>query len=455
MKLWAGRFVAEENSDVHDFNSSLRFDCRLYEEDILGSVAHVTMLAGRGIVSNEDADTAIAGLMEILAELKAGTLAWDDSEDIHSFVEAELTRRVGDAGKRIHTGRSRNDQVALDFRWYCKKQALSLGAAVRELMGTLVTLAEQHLETIMPGYTHLQRAQPITLAHHLMAWCEMLRRDATRLDDAVARMDECPLGSGALAGTTYPIDRELTAQKTGFARPMPNSLDGVADRDFAVELLSGLSLLMCHLSRMSEEVILWCSSEFRFADLDDAYSTGSSIMPQKKNPDVAELVRGKTGRVYGDLIGMLTVLKGLPLAYNKDLQEDKESLFDAVDTVALCLRVFGPMVETLRFNKDIMKAAAAKGFLNATDCADYLVRQGLPFREAYKITGQLVRKCVESGKTLEDLPLEELKALSPLFGEDVYESLSLSRCVMERRSQGGPAPESVAAHIRLVKEFLA
>ncbi|MDR1735701.1 MAG: argininosuccinate lyase [Oscillospiraceae bacterium] len=455
MKLWEGRFAKETDESVHAFNSSIAFDSRLYKADILGSVAHVKGLEKQGIISKEDGEIARAGLYAILDDIESGALEIDPlAEDIHTFVEGELTRRVGEAGKRIHTGRSRNDQVAFDFRWYVKNECAEIGAEIKALIRTLARMAQSHYDTVMPGYTHLQRAQPITLAHHLAAWCEMLRRDAQRLADARRRMDECPLGAGALAGTTFDLDREFTAKETGFSRITRNSLDSVADRDFALEFMAALSIHMCHISRFSEEVILWCGAEFGFAGLDDAYSTGSSIMPQKKNPDVAELTRGKSGRVFGDLLTLLTVMKGLPLAYNKDMQEDKECVFDAADTVRLCLRVFAPMLETLSFSKDAMRGAAAKGFLNATDCADYLVGKGLAFREAYNITGRLVRRCIEGGETLDTLSLDEYKTFSPLFERDVYAAINLDACVARRAVPGGPAPGAVRAHIENLMDWL-
>lgn len=455
-KMWAGRFKKEADSKVNDFNSSISFDARMYRQDIMGSIAHATMLGKTGIIAATEADKIVDGLTGILADLDSGALAFDpDAEDIHMFVEAELTKRLGDTGKRLHTARSRNDQVALDIRLYLRDAMEVVSENVRVLAETLCDLAEEHLDTIMPGYTHLQRAQPITFAHHLMAYASMLIRDLGRISDGVKRMNQNPLGSGALAGTTYPIDRQLTTQLLGFDAPVMNSLDGVSDRDFCIELGSAIATIMMHLSRFSEEIILWCSWEFKFLELDDAFATGSSIMPQKKNPDVAELVRGKTGRVYGDLMTLLSMMKSLPLAYNKDMQEDKEAIFDAIDTVNLCLTTFTPMLKTARVLKENMRAAAAKGFINATDCADYLVKKGLPFRDAYKITGTLVGICVDTGRTLETLPLAEYKALCDTFEEDVFEAIKLETCAMTRSALGGPARESVKAQISWAKERLA
>ena len=456
MKLWTGRFQKEPDPQVNDFNSSIRFDCRMIHQDIAGSMAHAKMLGKCGIIAESEVELLIAGLEGIDHDLQTGALTIDpNAEDVHTFVEGVLTERLGDTGKRLHTARSRNDQVALDIRLYLRDEIAQVRALTKALADVLVDLAGQHLDTIMPGYTHLQRAQPITLAHHLMAYVQMLLRDMERLDDTARRMNQCPLGSGALAGTTYPIDREMTAAALGFTAPTSNSLDGVADRDFCVELAAALSLLMTHLSRLAEETVLWCSWEYRFIELDDAWSTGSSIMPQKKNPDVAELIRGKTGRVYGDLMALLTALKGLPLAYNKDMQEDKEAIFDAVDTAKLCLRSFAPMLATMTVHKDVMRAAAAKGFLNATDCADYLVKKGLPFRDAYKATGQLVALCIAKGETLETLALDEYRQICDLFDNDVYAAISLETCVQGRRCIGGPAPEAVAAQIAQAKALLA
>ncbi|MBQ8495268.1 MAG: argininosuccinate lyase, partial [Clostridia bacterium] len=411
MKLWEGRFSKEIDKKTNDFNSSISFDSRMAEDDIAGSLAHVAMLTAQGIVSAEDGAAITDGLAGILEDLRSGALVIDpNAEDIHTFVEQTLTARIGDAGKRLHTGRSRNDQVALDVRLYLRHEVEGMRAMLVELVGTLADQAEKYADTIMPGYTHMQRAQPITFGHHLLAYAEMLLRDISRLDDAFKRLNVSPLGSGALAGTTYPLDREAVAKTLGMNGVTQNSLDGVSDRDFCVELAAALSLVMVHLSRFSEEIILWCSWEFRFVELDDAFSTGSSIMPQKKNPDIAELVRGKSGRVFGDLMTLLTVLKGLPLAYNKDMQEDKEAIFDACDTVRMCLTAFTPMIATMTVNAENMRRAAAGGFINATDCADYLVSKGLPFRDAYKVTGTLVAECIRRGETLETLPLADYLA---------------------------------------------
>ena len=454
-KMWAGRFSKEIDETVNAFNSSIAFDARMYRQDIQGSIAHATMLGDCGIITKEDSSTIIKGLKEILADLESGALELDPTaEDIHMFIEAELTKRYGAVGKRLHTSRSRNDQVALDLRLYLRDEIAEIRTLVHRLAVVLVQLAEQHTETVMPGYTHVQRAQPVTFAHHLMAYVQMLLRDLGRLDDTNKRMNVCPLGSGALAGTTYPINREQTAALLGFDAPMANSLDGVSDRDYCIELANAISIIMMHLSRFSEEIILWCSWEFKFIELDDAYATGSSIMPQKKNPDITELIRGKTARVYGDLNTLLTMMKGLPLAYNKDMQEDKEAIFDAVDTVKLCIGTCIPMVETMRVCTENMRAAAAKGFINATDCADYLVKKGMPFRDAYKISGTLVARCIQEGKTLETLPLESFQELSPLFTEDVYTAISLETCVKGRISQGGPSPEAVAKQIAAAKVLL-
>ena len=455
MKLWGGRFQKETDQLVNELNASISFDQRLYREDITGSMAHARMLGDCGIISKEDAAAIIGGLQDILADIEAGKVTFTaDNEDIHMNVEALLTARIGDAGKRLHTARSRNDQVALDFRMYVREQIPVMVSQLLELETVLCRQAKKYQTAVMPGYTHLQRAQPISFAQHLMAYASMFRRDVTRLEDCGKRLDECPLGSGALAGTTYPIDRWETAQALGFAAPMSNSLDGVSDRDYALELLSGLSILMMHLSRFAEVVILWCSWEFKFIELDDAYATGSSIMPQKKNPDVAELVRGKTGRVYGDLMSLLTVMKGLPLAYNKDMQEDKEPVFDAIDTVEMCLPVFAAMLDTMTVRTDNMRKAAGHGFINATDCADYLTKKGMPFRDAYTVTGHLVAQCTAQGKTLEELTLEELKAVSPLFEQDVYDALNLENCMALRSSYGGPAVSETTRQIGEIEQFI-
>ena len=453
--MWAGRFTKEIDSRVNDFNSSISFDARMYRFDIEGSMAHAAMLGDCGIIDKSESEAIVEGLKGILADIDSGALQIDPTaEDIHMFVESELTKRLGDTGKRLHTARSRNDQVALDVRMTGKYELGEIRALVAALIKTITNIAEQNLTTVMPGYTHLQRAQPITFGHHLMAYAMMLLRDLGRLDDCYKRTNIMPLGSGALASTTYPINRQQVCDALGFDEITQNSLDGVSDRDFCVEFVSALSLLMMHLSRFSEEIILWCSWEFKFIELDDAYATGSSIMPQKKNPDVTELIRGKTGRVYGDLNTLLTMLKGLPLAYNKDMQEDKEALFDACDTVKLCLKTFEPMLATMRVLPDNMRNAAARGFINATDCADYLVKKGLPFRDAYKITGTLVHICIEKGLTLETLPIEEYKALCETFDTDVYDAISLDTCVMQRKAAGGPAPESVKAQIEYVRAKL-
>ncbi|MCI6720445.1 MAG: argininosuccinate lyase [Clostridiales bacterium] len=455
-KMWAGRFQKETDAVVNDFNSSVMFDCRMYAEDIRGSLAHAAMLGRQGIIAQEDVQQITDGLNGILADIEAGKIAFSPEkyEDIHMANEQLLTERIGDAGKRLHTARSRNDQVALDMRLYVKKEIGEIRALVLDFMRVLYVKASENLETVMPGYTHLQRAQPITFAHHIMAYANMLKRDVRRLDDCLDGMNECPLGSGALAGTTYPIDREFTAQALGFDRPTDNSLDGVSDRDYCIELCAALSILMMHLSRLSEEVIAWCSWEFKFIELDDAYSTGSSIMPQKKNPDVCELIRGKTGRVYGALTTLLTFMKAIPLAYNKDMQEDKEATFEAIDTVKNCLRVIAPMFATMTVLPENMKNAAKRGFINATDCADYLTKKGVPFRDAYKATGTLVHYCIEHGKTLDTLSLDEYKAVSEVFEDDVYHAIDLSTCVRERRSIGGPAPEEVARQMANIRDFL-
>ena len=455
MKLWSGRFGKDTDALVNDFNASIQFDQRLYKEDITGSLAHAKMLGDCGIISKEDVAAITEGLLGILADIEAGKVEFTaDNEDIHMNVEALLTARIGDAGKRLHTARSRNDQVALDFRMYVREQIPVIVGQLLELETVLCRQAKQYQTAVMPGYTHLQRAQPISFAQHLMAYASMFARDVTRLEDCAKRLNECPLGSGALAGTTYPIDRWETAKDLGFDAPMSNSLDGVSDRDYALELMSALSILMMHLSRFSEEVILWCSWEFKFIELDDGYATGSSIMPQKKNPDVAELVRGKTGRVYGDLMSLLTVMKGLPLAYNKDMQEDKEPVFDAIDTVEICLPVFAAMLDTMTVRTDNMRKAAGKGFINATDCADYLTKKGMPFRDAYTVTGKLVAACTAQGKMLEELTLDELKAVSELFEADVYEAINLENCMALRSSYGGPAVSETTRQIEAIEDFV-
>ena len=456
MKLWSGRFQKETDELVNALNESISFDQRLYRQDIAGSKAHAAMLGAQGIISMEDVAAIQTGLDGILQDVEAGTVEFTtENEDIHMNIETLLTQRIGDAGKRLHTARSRNDQVAVDFRMYVREEIQAIIPEILNLQQALAEQAKQHQTTVMPGYTHLQRAQPITFAQHLLAYANMFCRDVTRLEDCLGRMNESPLGSCALAGTTYPIDRAMTAQALGFAKgPMMNTLDGVSDRDYALELMSALSILMMHLSRFSEEIILWCSWEFKYIELDDAYSTGSSIMPQKKNPDVAELVRGKTGRVYGDLMSLLTVMKGLPLAYNKDMQEDKEPVFDAIDTVEMCLPVFTGMIQTMKVLPENMRAAANKGFINATDCADYLTKKGMPFRDAYTTVGNLVYHCTEQGKTLEDMTLEEFKTISPLFEEDVFAALNMENCAGQRKSFGGPAVSETTRQIQYIETFI-
>ena len=454
-KLWDGRFSKALDSHADDFNSSIHFDSRMYRQDIAGSMAHAAMLSAQGIIGEKDADAILAELESILKDIENGSLPIDFSaEDIHMFVEAELTKRLGDVGKKLHTARSRNDQVAVDIRLYLRSEAAEIQDALKKLVGVLTNLAETNADVIMPGYTHLQRAQPILFSHHILAYAMMLTRDFGRLQDAVKRMNQSPLGACALAGTTYPTDRNQTAAALGFDGICLNSIDAVSDRDFCIELLACLSTIMMHLSRFSEEIILWCSWEFQFVELDDGFTTGSSIMPQKKNADIAELVRGKTGRVYGDLMGTLTMLKGLPLAYNKDMQEDKESIFDAVDTVKMCLSVFTPMVQTLKVKKENMYRAAQTGFINATDLADYLTKKGVPFRTAYKITGQLVAYCIASGTVLENLPLDFLQSQHPAFAEDVYSEISLETCVSKRISAGSTAPQSVKAQLQFLRSWL-
>ena len=455
-KMWAGRTAGVTDSIADDFNSSIRFDCRLYKEDITGSMAHAAMLGAQGIITQEEAGQLIDGLQGILEDLEAGKLEFDfGCEDIHMFVEQVLTARLGDVGKKLHTARSRNDQVALDLRMYLRGQIDEIAALVKDVLGAITQQAEKNRGVIMPGYTHLQRAQPILFSHHILAYAMMLLRDLERLTDCRKRMNVSPIGSCALAGTTYRTDRRFEAEKLGFDGIARNSIDGVSDRDFCVELMSAISILMMHLSRFSEEIILWASWEFKFIELSDAYTTGSSIMPQKKNPDMAELVRGKTGRVYGDLMGLLTTLKGLPLAYNKDMQEDKEAVFDAVDTVKMCLKVFAPMLATMTVKPETMKKAAQGGFINATDLADYLVKKGMPFRSAYKISGQIVAKCIAKGCVLETLPLEEYRAFSDLFAEDLYQDIDLTACVEKRISEGGTSASSVEAQLDYVKERLS
>ena len=455
MKLWSGRFQKNTDSAMDAFHSSISFDCRLYKEDIAGSIAHAGMLKKQGIIPAVDADAIIEGLKGILLDIEAGKVAFTEgAEDIHMNVESLLISRIGEAGKRVHTGRSRNDQVALDMRMYMKSAVDTTRGRIKKLALALTDAAEKNTLTVMPGYTHLQKAQPVTLAHHLLAYVEMFIRDMDRLSDCKKRMDVLPLGAGALAGSTYPLDREAVAQELGFSAVSRNSMDSVSDRDFCIEYCACASMVMMHLSRFCEELILWSSDEFRFVEMDDAYSTGSSIMPQKKNPDVAELIRGKTGRVYGDLTALLTVMKGLPLAYNKDMQEDKEATFDAFDTVSACVDLFTRMFTTLKFNRENMKKGASRGFTNATDAADYLVRKGLPFRTAHEVVGRLVFSCIEQGVSIDELPLEKLKAFSPLFEADVYDSISLEACVRGRKLTGGPAPETVTRAIAQVRGIL-
>lgn len=455
-QLWKGRFKKELAKETNDFNSSIKFDCRMFEEDIKGSIAHATMLGATNIIEKSESEKIVKGLSEILEDIKSSKLAVDmEAEDIHTFIEGELTARLGQTGKRLHTARSRNDQVALDIRMVLKKEIDDISEKLKELIKVLCLKAEGNKDTIMPGYTHLQRAQPITFAHHLLAYCSMFCRDLDRLKDVKKRLNILPLGSGALAGTTYPLDRNMVAELLGFDDVSSNSLDGVSDRDFCIELASALSLVMVHLSRFSEEIIMWCSWEFKFIELDDAFSTGSSIMPQKKNPDIAELVRGKSGRVFGDLTALLTVMKGIALAYNKDMQEDKEAIFDAVDTVKMCLNAFTPMIDTMTVLKDNMRNAAAKGFINATDCADYLVGKGLPFRDAYKATGELVAICIDKGLTLETLPLSEYQKVCEIFDDQVYTAINLEKCVNDRLVTGGPSKKSVEMQIRKALDYIS
>lgn len=452
-KMWQGRFKKELDSKVNDFNSSISFDSRMYKDDIIGSIVHVNMLGKQGIIPLKDSKAIAKELTRILDDIESGKVQFaPDAEDIHMFIEAELTERLGDVGKRLHTARSRNDQVAVDLRMYLKGEIDTIIGLIKKLIAVLVEKAEENLHTVMPGYTHLQRAQPITFAHHLMAYVEMFKRDMVRFFNCFSLMNECPLGSGALATTTYPIDRDYTAEYLGFDNAMLNSLDGVSDRDYCMELANAIAICMVHMSRLSEEVVLWCSWEFKFIELDDAYSTGSSIMPQKKNPDICELIRGKTGRAIGNLTTLLSMMKSLPLAYNKDMQEDKEAIFDSVDTIKLCLSTLAPMLDTMKVNKDKMLEAGKRGFINATDCADYLVKKGMPFRDAYKITGTLVALCIDKDTVLDSLPIEEYKKLSPLFDSDVYEAISLKTCVEGRNAVGGPAPERVKQHIQKIKD---
>ena len=454
-QLWGGRFTKETDKLVYNFNASISFDQRFYKQDIEGSMAHVKMLCKQGILTEAEKDEILSGLSSILSDVENGTLLISDEyEDIHSFVEANLIDRIGDAGKKLHTGRSRNDQVALDMKLYVRDEITTLTELVVTLLSTLHSMMKEHIHTYMPGFTHLQKAQPITVAHHLGAYMEMFKRDYGRLCDIYARMNYCPLGSGALAGTTYPLDREYTATLLGFDGPTLNSMDSVSDRDYLIELLSCLSTIMVHLSRFSEEIIIWNSNEYQFIEIDDAYSTGSSIMPQKKNPDIAELVRGKTGRVYGALNALLTTMKGIPLAYNKDMQEDKELTFDAIDTVKGCLHLFTDMLATMTFKKDNMEASAMNGFTNATDAADYLVNHGVPFRDAHGIIGKLVLLCIEKNIGLHELPLEEYKKISPVFEEDIYEAISLETCVEKRNTIGAPGPKAMEEVLQINEAFL-
>lgn len=454
-QLWGGRFTKETDQLVYQFNASISFDQRFYREDIEGSIAHVVMLAKQEILTEEEKESIVKGLKSILADVESGVLKiTEEYEDIHSFVEANLIDRIGDAGKKLHTGRSRNDQVALDMKLFTRISVLELEQLVKELLETLIGLMEENTETYMPGFTHLQKAQPITLAHHLGAYFEMFKRDRSRLQDIYARLNFCPLGSGALAGTTYPLDREYTAKLLGFYGATLNSMDSVADRDYVIELLSALATIMMHLSRFCEEIIIWNSNEYQFVEMDDTYSTGSSIMPQKKNPDIAELVRGKTGRVYGALMAILTTMKGIPLAYNKDMQEDKELTFDAIDTVKGCLALFNGMISTMKFNREKMEESAKKGFANATDAADYLVNRGVPFRDAHGIVGRLVLFCIEHGISLDEMTIEQYQAISPVFKEDIYEAISLKTCVEKRETIGAPGKKSMDQVIRINREYL-
>ncbi|NMA65408.1 MAG: argininosuccinate lyase [Clostridiaceae bacterium] len=455
MKLWGGRFSKNTDKLMDDFNSSIHFDSRIYRHDILGSAAHVTMLGKCGIIPEDEAQLIRKTLFEILDDIESNKVEFEVSaEDIHMNIETLLISRIGDVGKKLHTGRSRNDQVALDLRMYLKEEVITMKSMLKELLDVLLTTSEDNIDTIMPGYTHLQKAQPTTLAHHLMAYFQMFRRDIERLCDCYKRIDIMPLGSGALAGTTYPLDRKMVADELGFSKISENSIDAVSDRDFVIELASCLSLIMMHLSRFSEEIILWCTHEFAFIELDDAYSTGSSIMPQKKNPDVAELVRGKAGRVYGSLITLLTMMKGLPLAYNKDMQEDKEAIFDAVDTVKLCLPIFTKMIQTAKINRETLYSAASGGFTNATDLADYLVKKGIPFRDSHEIIGKMVSYCIKKNKTLEEMTLDEFQIFSSKISDDVYSAIGLETCVNERKVPGGPSKEFVKASIKSGRCFV-
>ena len=455
MKLWGGRFTKETNQLVHNFNASISYDQKFYKQDILGSIAHVTMLEKQNILTEEERDAIVDGLQNILQDIENGILSiTPEHEDIHSFVEATLIERIGDAGKKLHTGRSRNDQVALDMKLYTRDEIVALNDLLKDLLSVIHRLMSEHIETFMPGFTHLQKAQPVTLAHHLGAYFEMFRRDRSRLRDIYDRMNYCPLGAGALAGTTYPLDRDYSASLLKFDGPTWNSMDSVSDRDYLIELLSALSTIMMHMSRFCEEIILWNSNEYRFVEIDDSYSTGSSIMPQKKNPDIAELVRGKTGRVYGALISLLTTMKGIPLAYNKDMQEDKELTFDAIDTVKGCLALFTGMIDTMKFNETVMAASAKRGFTNATDAADYLVNHGVPFRDAHGIIGQLVLLCIDKNISLDELSLEEYKKISPVFNEDIYEAISMKTCVEKRNTIGAPGKDAMTQIIANNEKYL-
>ena len=455
-QLWGGRFTKSTNQMVYDFNASISFDKKLFQQDVRGSRAHVKMLASVGVITEAERDEILKGLDGIEADVNNGDLEiTSEYEDVHSFVEANLIDRIGDAGKKLHTGRSRNDQVALDMRLYTRDQVDATAEALKHLLETILGIMEENIDTIMPGFTHLQKAQPITLAHHMGAYFEMFKRDVQRLEDIRVRMNRCPLGSGALAGTTYPLDRDMTAELLEFEGPTLNSMDGVSDRDYLIEFLSALCTIQMHLSRFSEEVIIWNSNEYRFVEIDDAFSTGSSIMPQKKNPDIAELVRGKTGRVYGALMSLLTTMKGIPLAYNKDMQEDKEMAFDAMETVINCIVLFDGMLATMKFNKDVMAASANNGFTNATDAADYLVNHGVPFRDAHGIIGQVVLYCIDKGIAIDDMSLEELKAISPAFEEDIYDAISMETCVNKRLTVGAPGHDAMVNEIKACREFLA
>lgn len=456
MKLWGGRFTKETDKLVYNFNASISFDQKFFRQDIQGSIAHATMLGAQGIISKDDSEKIVEGLKSILEDIESGKLEiTDEYEDIHTFVEANLIERIGDAGKRLHTGRSRNDQVALDMKLYTRDEIGNVDEELRELLQVILRIMKENVETYMPGFTHMQKAQPVTVAHHFGAYFEMFKRDRSRLSDIFARMNYCPLGSGALAGTTYPLDREMTARLLGFTGPTLNSMDSVSDRDYLIEFLDALSIIMMHLSRFSEEIIIWNSNEYKFVELDDAYSTGSSIMPQKKNPDIAELVRGKTGRVYGALMSLLTTMKGIPLAYDKDIQEDKELTFDAIDTAKGCISLFKGMIDTMTLNKDIMEASAKHGFTNATDAADYLVRKGVPFRDAHGIIGQLVLYGIEHHKALDDFTLDEYKAVCDVFDDDIYDAISLKTCVEKRLTIGAPGKSAMDAVIAQYEKYLA